>query len=72
MIKVLEWLGTALLIIGTAVNSFGYYPQGPIILIVAECVWLAVSIAWKKPSLIIINVLMTAVGIVGVSLHYLG
>ena len=70
MIKFFEWLATAILIVGTGVNSMGYYPQGPVLLIIGGLVWLGVSIAWRKPSLIVVNALMTGVGIVGIVLHY--
>lgn len=60
-----KWLATAVLIIGTAVNSLGYYPLGPIILAVGGFIWLAVSIAWREPSLIITNAVMSLTGIAG-------
>ncbi len=71
MLKFFEWLATGILIVGTAVNSAGYYPQGPVLLILGGVVWLGVSIAWRKPSLIVVNTLMTGVGIVGLAVHYL-
>jgi hypothetical protein len=60
-----KWLATAILIVGTGVNSLGYYPEGPIILIIGGCIWLAVSIAWKEPSLILTNAVMSITGIAG-------
>ena len=71
MIKIMEWLATAILIVGTGVNSMGYYPEGPALLILGGLIWLAVSIAWRKPSLIVVNGLMTGVGIAGICAHYL-
>jgi len=71
MIKIMEWLATAILIVGTGVNSMGYYPEGPALLILGGLIWLAVSIAWRKPSLIVVNGLMTGVGIAGIAAHYL-
>ncbi len=61
----LKWIATAILIVGTAVNSLGYYPAGPIILTIGGMVWLAVSIMWREPSLIVTNVVMTCTGIIG-------
>jgi hypothetical protein len=61
-----KWLATVILIVGTAVNSLGYYPLGPIILIVGGFVWLAVSIAWREPSLILTNAVMSLTGLAGV------
>jgi hypothetical protein len=60
-----KWFATAVLIIGTAINSLGYYPLGPIILAVGGFIWLAVSIAWREPSLIITNAVMSLTGIAG-------
>jgi hypothetical protein len=61
----LKWCATIILIIGTAFNSIGYYPLGPIILVVGGILWLIVSIRWKEPSLILTNGVMTLVAIVG-------
>lgn len=72
MIKFFEWLATAVLILGTAVNSLGYYPEGPLILIIGGIIWLGISIAWKKASLIVVNGVMTGTAIVGLVIHYWG
>ena len=68
----LEWIGTVVLILGTAVNSMGYYPQGPIMLCIGGFFWMAVSIRWRRASLIAVNVIMTATAIGGMLWHYLG
>jgi len=66
----LKWIATAILIVGTAVNSLGYYPEGPIILAVGGILWLIVSIRWREPSLIVVNSVMTATGIAGLVAKY--
>ena len=66
----LKWTATAILIIGTAVNSLGYYPEGPLILAVGGIMWLIVSIRWREASLIVVNSVMTATGIAGLVLKY--
>ena len=68
----LKWLATAVLIAGTAVNSMGFYPQGPLILIVGGIIWLIVSIRWREPSLIVVNGVMTATAAIGLITHWLG
>ena len=68
----LKWLATAILILGTAVNSAGFYPAGPLILVVGGLVWLVVSIRWKEASLIVVNGMMTATAIAGLAFHYFG
>jgi len=61
----LKWIATAILIIGTAVNSIGIYPAGPLILVLGGFLWLIVSIRWREPSLIVVNSVMTATGLAG-------
>jgi hypothetical protein len=61
----LKWAGTAVLIVGTAVNSAGFYPAGPLILALGGAVWLAVSIMWREPSLIVTNAVMLSTGLIG-------
>lgn len=65
--KMLKWVATAILITGTLVNSLGYYPMGPLILVLGGLVWVYISFRWKEPSLIVTNVVITAVGIAGLS-----
>lgn len=69
--KALEWIATVILIIGTAVNSAGYYPEGPAILIVGGSIWLVVSIRLQWTSLIIVNSIMTATAILGIIYRYM-
>lgn len=61
----LKWIATVILIIGTAVNSLGYYPAGPLILALGGVIWLAVSIMWREASLIVTNSVMTLTGLAG-------
>ena len=68
----LKWIATVVLIIGTGVNSLGYYPEGPIILVLGGVFWTAVSIIWKETSLIVTNTVMLLTGIGGLILHYFG
>jgi hypothetical protein len=65
---VLKWIATVLLIVGTAVNSLGYYPAGPMILGVGGLFWTIVSFMWKEPSLIVTNSVLTAVTIIGLTI----
>ena len=70
--QILKWVATAILILGTAVNSLGYYPLGPIILAVGGFIWLIVSIMWREWALIVTNGVMLIVGIVGLLIGYFG
>lgn len=69
--QILKWTATAILILGTAVNSLGYYPLGPVILVIGGIVWLIVAVMWKEPALIITNAVMSAVGAAGLLINYL-
>jgi len=59
----LKWIATVTLIVGTGINGLGFYPLGPIILALGGIMWLAVSIMWREPSLIVTNGIMTLTGI---------
>jgi hypothetical protein len=66
----LKWIATAVLIAGTAVNSLGFYPLGPIILAVGGVLWLIVSLMWREPALIVTNAVMLATGLAGLAWVY--
>jgi len=68
--RILKWIATVVLIIGTMVNSLGYYPQGPLILTVGGVFWLIVSIMWRESSLIVTNAVMLVTGLAGLIYHY--
>ena len=68
---VLKWLGTVTLIVGTAVNSLGYYPAGPVILLVGGIFWLIVSIRWREPALIVTNLVMLITAAAGLTWAWL-
>jgi hypothetical protein len=71
-ILILEWIATVLLVIGTAVNSLGYYPEGPLILIAGGAIWLYISIQWGKTSLVATNAVMLLTAVAGLVYHYWG
>jgi hypothetical protein len=66
----LKWVATAVLIAGTAVNSLGFYPLGPIILAIGGVLWLIVSLMWREPALIVTNAVMLATGLAGLAWVY--
>lgn len=66
----LKWAATVLLIIGTGVNSLGYYPAGPLILAAGGVLWLAVSVMWREPALIVTNAVMLVTGLAGLAWVY--
>ena len=66
----LKWIATVILIAGTAINSLGDYPEGPITLAVGGLIWLIVSIRWREASLIVTNGVMLATGLAGLAWKY--
>lgn len=68
----LEWIGTVILILGTAVNSLGYYPQGPLLLSVGGLFWLVVAVRWRKASLVVVNSIMLLTALLGMLWRYFG
>ena len=68
----LKWIATVILIAGTAINSLGYYPEGPIILAVGGLIWFIVSILWREASLIVTNGVMLVTGLAGLAYKYFG
>jgi len=62
-----KWTATITLIVGTAINSLGFYPLGPIILIMGGLLWMVVSIRWKEPAMIVTNAVMCITAIIGVT-----
>ena len=63
MIKMMKWTATVILILGTAVNGLGYYPLGPLLVVVGGVVWLAVAIKVRDVPLIVTNLVMSVVGL---------
>lgn len=71
MIEYVKWSGTITLIIGTLLNSFGFYPVGPVILWLGGVMWLIVAIYWREPSMIVTNTVMTIAGAVGLIYYWM-
>lgn len=66
MNEIIKWIATLILIIGTGVNGLGYYPQGPIILVIGGFLWLFVAVRIKDWPLIITNLVMSTVGMAAI------
>ena len=70
MLDYLKWTATLVLIVGTAVNSAGFYPLGPVLLIVGGIIWLCASIKMRDRPLIVTNLVMSLTGSAGLVWHY--
>ena len=66
----LEWIATVILILGTAVNSLGYYPEGPLLLCAGGFIWFVVACRWQKLSLMVVNGVMLVTGVSGLLWKY--
>jgi hypothetical protein len=71
MIEWIKWASTFVLIVGTAINAAGFYPAGPIILIVGGVGWLIVAWLWRDAALIVNNAFICAAGVLGLVWNYL-
>ena len=73
LIPVLKWTATAVLIIGAAVNGFGYWPVGPLLLSLGGVIWMTVAIMTRDLPLIVTNAVMSVVAVAAVvwTLHTL-
>jgi hypothetical protein len=66
IVETLKWLGTATLILGTAVNGLNFYPEGVLVLALGGAFWLAAALMVKDRPLIVTNAVMMLTGLVGV------
>lgn len=50
-----KWVATVVLIIGSAVASAGFYPGGPIVLLVGGALWLWAAVLMRDVQLMVTN-----------------
>ena len=62
---VLEWLSTAVLLIGVALTSFNVYPLNVYVCLAANLLWLWLGFVWKKWSLIVVELVVVAMYLAG-------
>lgn len=61
----IEWLATAVLIVGVALTSWNIYPANIYISAAGNLLWFLVGYHWKKWSLITIQIIVTGIYAVG-------
>ena len=66
----MKWAATAVLIVATALNSLGHYPEGPLLYLVGGLMRLSVSIMWREWSLIITNSVLASVNALGLIIKH--
>jgi len=62
---ILEWLITFLLIVGVALTSFNIYPLNLWVSMLGNIGWLYLGYIWKKWSLLVVQLVITAIYIIG-------
>ena len=67
----LKWTGTAVLIIGTAINGLNIYPAGVLTLFVGGFFWIEAARRARDVPLIVTNAVMMLTGLAGVVYNYL-
>lgn len=60
--NVIKWTATAVLIVGSFVNSMQIYPQGPWLLVFGGVLWLISAIRMQDRALIVTNAVMVLAG----------
>ena len=46
-------------------DALGFYPAGPVVLVLGSFIWLIVSCMWNEPALIVTNLTLALVGVAG-------
>lgn len=67
----LKWTGTAVLIIGTAINGLNIYPAGVLTLFAGGFFWIEAARRAHDVPLIVTNAVMMLTGLAGVIYNYL-
>ena len=66
----MQWSATTILIIGTLINSLGFYPIGPILLTIGGIIWFIVAVRWRVVSLMVNNGVIVLMSLIGFLYHY--
>lgn len=62
---VFEWGSTFILLCGAALTSLNIYPMNVFMSLAGNLGWLVVSLMWRKPSLIVIQLVITVIYVAG-------
>ena len=61
--QALGWVATAILIVASGVNGLGYYPWGPLLLVLGGTIWMVIAMIRRDWPLIVTNAVMGTVGL---------
>lgn len=62
---VIEWSATLILLCGAALTSLNIYPMNVFFSLVGNLGWLVVSLMWRRPSLIVIQLVISVIYVAG-------
>ena len=62
---IFEWTSTIILLCGAALTSLNIYPANVFLSLVGNLGWLVVSLMWRKPSLIVIQLVISFIYVAG-------
>ena len=60
-----EWGSTFILLCGAALTSLNIYPMNVFLSLAGNLGWLVVSLIWRKPSLIVIQLVISFIYVAG-------
>jgi len=60
-----EWASTFILLAGAALTSLNIYPMNVFLSLAGNLGWLVVAVSWKRPSLIVIQLVITVIYVAG-------
>jgi hypothetical protein len=67
---VIEWSATALLIACVVCSSLNWYPANVFTGFLGNAGWVAMGVIWKKPSLVIISVVLAGIYVGGMFYYF--
>ena len=68
--KVYEWASTAVLIFGVILTAFNIYPANIFVSMLGNFMWVGLGLAWKKWSLITIQIIVTVIYFFGLYKYF--
>lgn len=60
-----EWASTFILLCGAALTSLNIYPLNVYLSMAGNLGWLVVALSWRRPSLIVIQLVITVIYVAG-------
>lgn len=68
--NIMEWSATACLLISVALTAFDIFPINAILGLIANCLWVAVGIGWRRYSIMISSSVVCFIYAIGLIKHF--